>query len=265
MPYEYNSLQSATKGLLGESVKIAQGTGKDFVVIGGWSPFLLNNGNITHPGTRDVDLLFKHGATSEELKDVVKAFLSRGYLSSAKHSFQLLKPIMVSGTEFVFNIDLLHSANNENTEMFVDHLTIDEGELLFRYQSIKVPLSTLLFEPSGRTQFTCEIMLPSGNAEQIPIPLMSELGTLLTKSESMLQPKRSRDVFDVMLAIVQARNPADLSEAIISNHVSDRLKNLETIPSDLKLRKNLEKHWPKCNMTLEQAMKKLVEFNEEIY
>jgi len=116
------------------------------------------NGTIAHPGTHDVDLLFERAATVRDLETVVNAFLSRSYISSAKHSFQLLRVARVRGRDFVFKVDFLHSGSHENAlELFVDHLALDDGPLLYRYQSISVPTSTLLFEEDGRVQKISEL------------------------------------------------------------------------------------------------------------
>src|SRR6266566_9971104 len=105
----YPSLLSATKGLLGEVVQtVGPANVGDFAVIGGWSPFFLNGSPIPHPGSRDVDLLFREGRTEHSLSTVVETLLEAGYLHSAKHEFQLLRLLDVAGTTFVFNVDLLH-------------------------------------------------------------------------------------------------------------------------------------------------------------
>lgn len=61
--FVYSSVSQALKGLLVESVSIAQSANLEFAVVGGWSPLLLNSRPIPHPGTRDVDLLFHQGTT----------------------------------------------------------------------------------------------------------------------------------------------------------------------------------------------------------
>lgn len=245
MTHRYVDLQSAACGVLCESVRIATEISQQFTVVGGWSPFLLNNGPIVHPGTKDVDLLFKHGTTPGALKDVVQAFLDHGYLTSAKHPFQLLRVIDVAGTDFVFNVDFLHSAQIALPDhLFVDHLVIDDGPLLYRYQSIVVPMSALLFEPAGMSRVNVDAMTPDGNRSVVSVPLMTELGTLLTKAESMKNPKRSRDAFDALLSVVQARDVDVLVDNIIQNCVQDRIENLGLIVTDARLRRNIEKYWP---------------------
>jgi hypothetical protein len=244
MEGRYQDLSEAARGVLCDAVSIANEAGQPFVVIGGWSPFLLNSAPIVHPGTRDVDLLFERGATVGQLEQVVGAFLRRGYLSSAKHSFQLLRPVQVRDREFVFNVDFLHCDAQENaSELFADHLVLKDGPLLYRYQSILVPLSSLLFEKDGHLQHRIEGTLPDGREVEVTLPLMNELGTLLTKSASMFGVKRPRDAFDIMLAICQARDCAWLSDAIRQNDIADRLESLWSVVTDGTLRKNIIKYW----------------------
>jgi hypothetical protein len=204
----------------------------------------LNTGAIAHPGTHDVDLLFERAASVRELEAVVDAFLCRGYISSAKHSFQLLRVVRVRGRDFVFNIDFLHCAKHEDaSDLFVDQLVLDDGPLLYRYQSILVPMSSLLFEEDGRMQEIVAGTLPTGETTSVTVPLMTELGTLLTKSQSMFGVKRARDAFDIMLAICQARDPEWLADAIRQNCIEDRLESLWCLVSNGSLRSNIARYW----------------------
>ena len=266
MVHSYPDLSTAARGILCDAAGIAIEAGKPFVVIGGWSPFILNTGVIVHPGTRDVDLLFEHAATVGELKDVVSAFLRHDYVSSAKHSFQLLRTVKVRDREFVFNVDFLHSADLGNaSDQFVDQLVLDDGPLMYRYQSIVVPLSALLFEEDGQLRKIVEGTLPGGDQVSVAVPLMTELGTLLTKSQSMFGVKRTRDAFDVMLAICQARDPGWLADAIRQNCIEDRLKGLWSLISDASLRGNIQRYWPSANdaAVWADATKRIAFFLEE--
>lgn len=252
MAHSYASISDAARAVLCEATAIATGAGQPFVVVGGWSPLLLNSGAIVHPGTRDVDLLFERGTNQGALEDVLHAFLKNGYLSSAKHQFQILRVVRVADREFVFNVDFLHSAEVTNPEeLFVDHLVLDDGPLLYRYQSIVVPMSSLLFEDAGRTSIGVSAVTPAGDERSVDVPLMSELGTLLTKSKSMSQAKRSRDAFDVFLAIIQARNIDDLKGQIRENCIEDRLEDLWLLVTDVRLRRNVGRYWPQATTDAE--------------
>jgi hypothetical protein len=69
-------------GILCDSVRIATEAGKPLVVIGGWSPFILNKGPIAHPGTHDVYLLFERAASVRELDVVVNSMFTTLMLHS---------------------------------------------------------------------------------------------------------------------------------------------------------------------------------------
>ena len=210
----YENIQSAAKGLLVESCAIANETGFTYVVCGGWSPYLRNSSPIPHPGTKDVDLLFEAGHEMYELRDVVKLFLSRGFLHSAKHEFQLLRSVNVDGHQFVFNVDLLHPMETRNApELFVDHWELpvpidDFGKAKFTSKSIALPDSNFVFQ--GHVEN--EIVESMGKTADVP--LIDETALLVTKSKSFKSVKRSRDIFDAYLAITQPRDAETFKEKL---------------------------------------------------
>jgi hypothetical protein len=100
----------------------------EYMVIGGWCPVLRNSSGIKHPGTLDVDILFRESYKSGHLQSVIKSFIDVGFMPSAKHPFQLLKSQEINGKRFIYNIDILHPNMTENSDqigMFVDHLELD--------------------------------------------------------------------------------------------------------------------------------------------
>lgn len=212
----YDNLLAGAKGLLGDCVKLLSKTKQDYVIVGGWSPLLLNNGTIRHPGTHDVDLLFSEGKTEGELKDIFNLFLTNGYLTSAKHNFQLLKVISVAGRDFVYNVDFLHSSDNQKREdMFVDHLKLpvplnEYQDSTYIEMSIKAPNSEVLFREKLYENISRDFILPDGTTANISFPLINEAGLIVTKTDSVKQAKRKRDAFDIYLATKQARNYSDV-------------------------------------------------------
>ena len=207
----YPSMLDAAQGLLSEVCQIVSTTGLNFAIIGGWSPFLLNSNPIQHPGTRDVDILFEQGVKRLELKNVIQKFLASQYLPSAKHEFQLLRVLNVCENSVVFNVDILHpSEGNSTPEMFVDHLELPIPSSRFRddhflSRSIVLPHSQFLFD-GHTTSYELISTLPSGVDVITKVPLMSEVGTIVTKSQSAMNKKRRRDAFDIYLAVAQARD-----------------------------------------------------------
>jgi hypothetical protein len=211
MPATYESLNAAAKGLLGEATSIATECGKEFAVVGGWSAVLRNTAAVSHPGTRDVDLLFSEGGTKEALRDVVSAFLDRGYLLSAKHEFQVLRTLSVGGRSFVFNVDLLHPHEGEvSGDLCVDQLSFpipheDYKSTYVFTKSIALPNAGFVFDGFVAKEFI-EFVMPEGTKERHIVPVIDEVGLLATKCKSCMVQKRPRDIFDIYLAISSPRN-----------------------------------------------------------
>lgn len=198
------SVLDASKELLVEVSAILTGAGAEFVVVGGWSPYLLNTTEYRHPGTKDVDILFSDGAARLGLERYVDLLLREGFMPSAKHDFQLLKPIEVNSHELVFNVDLLHPSESlKNPELFTDHLDlhIKDGDLEKTkfVRSIALPSSNILFL-EGFSQ-AVEVVAPlTGNSAVVP--LISPAGVILSKCESVHLVKRPRDSFDIYIALM---------------------------------------------------------------
>jgi hypothetical protein len=212
----FQNLMDATEAVLGEAVLLAHRSTFPFAVIGGWSPFLLNSGPILHPGTRDVDLLFSRGKEIGALGDVLKAFISAGYAPSAKHPFQVIRILNIENQRVAFNVDFLHpDERGKSAEMFVDHQELDlwlddrqRGKLLIK--SVVTPVSQFIFD--GHIEILRrEVKLPDGSTREVGIPVMDELGTLVTKADSVKSPKRQRDALDIFIAIAQARDLSKLA------------------------------------------------------
>jgi len=247
--HSYTSILAAAEGLLCEVVKLVDTTELEFVVIGGWSPYYLNNGPITHPGSRDVDLLFKEGAKSKTLVPAIEILTQNGFLHSAKHEFQMLRVLDIDGEKFVFNVDLLHADDAVAApDMFADHVTLpirlsDFNPDGFVQKSIKVPTSDFLFE-GHVVMHTLATFLPNGSPFRGTVPLMDELGTMVTKAESMSSTKRRRDAFDILLAITQARDFNVLVSSVSRLRYEHQdafreLSKLKAIRHSRKLRKNI--------------------------
>jgi hypothetical protein len=214
--YDYPDILTAAQGLLAESVGIVKPLGLSFVIVGGWSPFLCNGHPIRHPGTRDVDILFLDGREPYCLEEVVQRFLDGGYLLSAKHHFQLLRELQVNGKPLIFNVDLLHPMETaEKPELYTDQLNLPvrisrfEDEFV-RMKSIALPIAGELF-PLHQRPFSVDCTLPTGLEHRIDVPLMDEVGTIVTKAGSVDSKKRTRDAFDIFLAMTQGDRPATVA------------------------------------------------------
>jgi hypothetical protein len=205
-------LESARLALLGESCEIANAVGLEYAVCGGWSPYLRNSSPVRHPGTKDVDLLFSDGVKVDGLHEVFQAFRDRDFLPSSKHEFQLIRIYDVGQTRLAFNVDLLHPTEGKvHGDMFVDHCELPVLEdckaitSLFMEKSIAAPYSTFVFA-GFKDSHSVNCPRLDGTFSRIRIPLIDEVGILVTKSESCRSPKRPRDLLDIYLAISQPSN-----------------------------------------------------------
>ena len=202
---QFNSMEDAVKALLVTTVGIVSETQHKFLVIGGWVPYLRNTSAYRHPGTRDIDILFSDAKVSKALSDVIEKLLSNGFLPSAKHDFQLLLPVKVGTHELVFNVDLLHPSETiENPELLVDHfdLGINDSELNENraVRSIVLPSSELLFRDGFFSTYQLEARALNGSLVNSTFSLLTFAGSVISKSESVSSPKRTRDAFDIFMA-----------------------------------------------------------------
>lgn len=220
------TLQDGALALLGETTQILNENGIEYIIVGGWSPFLLNSSPLPHPGTKDVDVLFKSGIQEGELKTIIQKFLSNGFIPSAKHSFQLLKPIELNRQNFMFNIDLLHPNDQElKPGMFVDHIDfpVKESKNLridYKGKTIILPKSDYFFD-GFTTHRKQDIQLSNGETVTAEFDLLNEAGLILSKSSSVFNEKRTRDAYDIFLAIKQSSNYDKMISELRNIHQSN--------------------------------------------
>lgn len=206
----------------------------EYMVIGGWCPVLRNTSNVTHPGTLDVDILFKDSYRHGALEKVSEKLIDSGFMPSAKHPFQLLKPQDIGGKKILYNIDILHPGmldNKDQVGMFVDHLDLDiplnEGNKVKKVASIVLPNSAILFT---------EDLYDTYIENDLCFKLISFEGMLITKMDSCQKQKRERDSFDIYLAF--------LSNGINVNRIKNIANNDSRINDSLKSFKYFLKEKP---------------------
>lgn len=244
------SIRDGALALLKDTTKILSSfPNLEYMVIGGWCPVLRNTSKIEHPGTLDVDILFKESYKSGYLENVIKSFINTGFMPSAKHHFQLLKLKVINGERVIYNVDILHPNMTEYSDqiwMFVDHLELDvplnnsEKELK-RMMSIVLPNSEILFREGLFDEFSL-----SGEV----FKLVSFLGMFITKMDSCQKQKRERDSFDIYLAF--------LSDGIDVNKI-------ETIAlGDGRIKKSLESFKQHLNNDSETFDKNVQHFCKSI-
>lgn len=218
---QYSDIQSGAFGLLYETTSLLNKIGTKYIIVGGWTPYLLNSEPIQHPGTKDVDVLFDRGYEKGQLKEVILAFLNNGFILSAKHDFQLFKQIQVKENLFIYNVDLLHPLETiKPKDIYVEHIDLDIPadkylSSTFKMKSIALPSSQSLFDYNLITPYNLEISVDDSTVLSQTVPLMGEIGTLVTKSKSVLKDKRYRDSLDIYLTIKQSRNYDELCASIL--------------------------------------------------
>lgn len=240
-PHVYRSILAATRGVLVEACSLLNAAEVDYVVVGGWVPFIRSTGHtLQHPGTRDVDLLINGDA--ERVKEAVLLFWNAGYSPSAKHPFQLLKQMTVeeeSGSvrQFTFNVDLMHPMEEcaAGDDLFQDIIDLgvriaDNFPETQRLKSIIFLSPEIIFDSELWSNVTVNGTLPDGTVVSQAIPLMNEVGLILSKSESFKNSKRGRDSFDIFYTLndpvgeVVARELIDISRKNAS--VRDQIESL---------------------------------------
>jgi hypothetical protein len=246
---EYSDILSASKGLLLESCKLVNTLQEKYVVIGGWSPYLRNDKSytgISHPGTKDVDLLFFGADAEKQLGQMISLFLKNDYYVSAKHDFQLLRVLKVKDRELVFNIDLLHPVETllkDKSNMYVDHFDLGIPErLLFKdepfkqMKSIALPSSKFILEDDCFKTMSIKHDLPLGGVETVDIPIVDEAGMILSKCKSVSKVKRERDAFDIFLSLKQKGKDNTINKLKTlcnrTNDLKDLVTNLKTFASN---------------------------------
>jgi hypothetical protein len=190
-----NSVHEGAEELLTETIKaLNESSVQDYIVIGGWCPYIRNTSGIRHPGTLDVDILFKDGGMPGSLKPAIEALKNCGFILSA----QLLKEKNIRGERLIYNVDLLHPSMNESyPDLFVDHMELDvplddEERRMKKTTSIVMPNSSILFDKK---------LYSKTPRNGIEFDLMNFTGMLITKMDSCQKQKRERDAFDLYIAL----------------------------------------------------------------
>jgi hypothetical protein len=194
----YPDEQSAALGLLGEVTSLLVNQIVDFVVIGGWLPFLFNSRPIPHPGTFDVDILLNEATSRSSFEQDAQLLLRSGYLRAPKNQFQLHRILCVRGERLVYHVDFLHRRYADDT----DDLIRNWG----RVQSIAGPGTDIIFTAAERMLRSVDVVLPDGKNRCVTASFCTEVGFLSAKGRSAQVPKRTRDAFDVFLVIRQSQD-----------------------------------------------------------
>ena len=196
----FSNEQDAARALLGEAAEVLSQQGVDFVVLGGWIPFLFNRGGYPHPGTFDVDVLLNENTSRASVNAAADALCRNGYLRAPKNAFQFHRLLSVGGIPMVFHVDFLHrryAAEAEDIILQWGHMT-----------SIAGPGTDVIFTHSERAmrKVTVPSVHNAAETSQASIPFASELGFLSAKGRSAATVKRTRDAYDIFLVIKESED-----------------------------------------------------------
>lgn len=199
----YSDEQEAAKGILGEAVKIISQSNVDYVIVGGWIPYLFYTPIYPHPGSFDVDLLLNDQTTKEQMEVAVDKFKENGYHFAAKNKFQMHKLLDVNGEKIVFHVDFLHRKYAPDQE---DGFFLNWNKML----SIAGPGTDIVFLDNERNTKELSFDLPDGTSEKMNINFANEIGFISAKGRALDTPKRVRDSYDIFLIICQSKNYTEL-------------------------------------------------------
>lgn len=253
--YPYVNELDASKGLLLDVCGHLADLRTQYLIVGGWTPYLrCNHPVLTHPGTKDVDVLLSD--PPELLEKVVIRLEEAGYVHSAKHDFQMLRVLQVGQRELVFNVDLLHPAiADRKPELFQDIMDLNISESYdpnsrVVKRSILFPSSAIMFQEKLYGDVPLTATLPSSGVSTRQIPLLDEVGCIISKCDSVRSKKRWRDAYDIYL-ILASRG---------SEHFASKLRDYYSRFPDVKtqlnlLREHLQEHSDAFNHNVEHYVK----------
>jgi hypothetical protein len=174
--------QDAALALLKDTTSILESCGVQFVVVGGWVPYLFHRHLFGHPGTFDVDVLL-HSSSLEDnsFDNAAERLLESGYLRAVKNKFQAHRVLRVQQEDLVFHVDFLNESNQG------EQLSIVGGK--GRLHSIYTEAMQAVFK---YTPFRSHESLPG-------LKFPSPETFIASKAAATLVKKRTRDAFDAFI------------------------------------------------------------------
>jgi len=170
--------------LLEDSTATLVRCGVEFVIVGGWSPFLFHSKKYGHPGTFDVDVLLHSKSLDDGTFDrASEELMQSGYLRAAKNPFQAHRILRVGAEDFVFYVDFLNEREPRDELEFVGgngrmkSIYTQSMQAVFRYENYRT--------------------LPNYPGLRFPSPETF----VVTKAAAARVAKRGRDAFDVFVTV----------------------------------------------------------------
>lgn len=193
----YTSQIHAARALLFESTATLQEHGVDFVIVGGWIPYLFNSRIFGHPGTFDVDVLLSDKSKMDgSFESAIQELLGSGYMLAAKNRFQVHRVFKVGKEEqqTLFHVDFLHSDHK-------DAERLDPVSMIGPVGSIHTEIMHLVYKCGLFESRQVKLDLPDQETLELSIPFATEPAFLASKARSVQVRKRVRDPFDIFVTI----------------------------------------------------------------
>lgn len=186
----YPDEQTAAQKLLNETTTTLNDHKVNYVVVGGWSPYLFHSQKYGHPGTFDVDVLLDSKSLDDGSFDSASnALLSNGYMRAPKNVFQAHRILNVNGEDLVFHIDFLNEREPTN------EIEIVTGQ--GRMKSVYTEIMKAVFKYAD---FRTHSAFPN-------VRFPSPETFIATKAVAASVKKRQRDAFDIFVTVQDMHAP----------------------------------------------------------
>jgi hypothetical protein len=183
---------SAARFVLREAAEALTASGVQFVVIGGWAPYLLHRDRFGHPGTFDVDVLLDSASLDDGSFDrATEHLLGNSYLRAAKNNFQAHRILRIGNEDLVFHVDFLNERHPGNTVELIG----GKGRL----HSIYTPAMAAVFRYQNYR------FAPDSDLAEIRLPSVETF--IASKAAAAIATKRTRDAFDVFVTVLDQDGP----------------------------------------------------------
>lgn len=185
--YDTNQTE-ASKGALVELALALELYKKDFVLAGGWAPYLLTYGYTEHCGSLDIDLVLRPSiiVRYESIRELITSL----EYEPTENPFRFERELRaLDGTPFLMHLDLL-------TEPAAKRHTQELPKVQEDLQAVFIPGCSIVFTFNYST--TLRGNLPSGGRGSTDIKVSDIVGTLTMKGLALGRPRKlEKDSYDI--------------------------------------------------------------------
>jgi len=185
--YDTNQTE-ASKGALVELALALELYRNDFVLAGGWAPYLLTQGYMEHCGSIDIDLVLRPSimVRYESIRDLITSL----EYEPTRNPFRFERELRaLDGTPFTMHLDLL---TEPEAKKHVEGLPKVQEDL----QAVLIPGCSIVFTFNYST--TLRGTLPTGGKGSADIRASDVVGTLTMKGLALGRPRKlEKDSYDI--------------------------------------------------------------------